>query len=200
MFSEDFVRYFVKACAACYKNGAFDMAESRNESDLFRLKEYTKYPNMYGTIKNCNKEWNEWRFNLIALFNKKNEFTCVLYDLKGNKSAESIILRVCQQFYNHGAEDYIACGMPMTAAAINNLKGMFELKEGGYKGLSQDNIIQKIHLFAYERMSLEKEFVDNFCGGDMEKGRKSHALGKKAYDKFSRMIWLATEKNEWYDF
>lgn len=200
MYGEGFTRHFAKICAACYKNGAIDMAVSRDETDLLRVKEDTKYPNMYGTIKNSRQDWNEWRFNLISMSKSKNEFTAVLYELKGNKSVDSIILRVCQQFYNHGAEDYIACGMPMNAASINNLTSMFELRTGGYRRLSFEKIVQKIHLFAYERLAFDKEFVENFCGGDREVGRKSHALTKASYDKFSRMIWLTTNKKEWYDY
>lgn len=199
MLSEVFIRHFAKACVLCYRLGAVDIATSRDESDLERLKENTKYPNMYGTISNSTMEWNEWRFFLISLLKDKNEFTAELDCLKGNKCVESIILRVCQQFYNHGVEDYVVCGMPMSAASVKSLSGAFEFKKGGYKRISRDRIVKKMQVFLYERMGLDNEFIKDYCGSDIEKGRKSHALSKTSYDKFSRMLWLAIKKEAWYE-
>lgn len=199
MFDTCFIRHFVKACSVCYKAGAMDIAVSRDEADLLRLKEDTRYPNMYGTIKNSRQDWNEWRFTLLGLLNRKNEFTAELMALRSNTSVESIILRICQHFYNKGVEDYISCGMPMTVSAISGLTSMFELTETGYNRLTREKIVQKIQLFTYERMGMDREFIENYCGNDMEVGRKSHALCKKSYDKFSRMIWLTSKKKEWYE-
>lgn len=198
MYDADFIKQFAKGCGVCYKNGAIDIAVCRDETALLRLKDDTRYPNMYGTIKNSKQDWNEWRFNILSMMKVKNDFTAALIDIRSNQSVESVMLRVLQQFYNHGVEDYIVCGMPLNAASIRSLTSKFELRKDGYKRLSTDSIVQKIQEYTYERMAFDREFIEDYCGNDKEKGRKSHALGKKTYDRFSRMIWLATRKEEWY--